>query len=52
MGKEVSAIRISVGMVSTFEDAWHLVQFLKALRNRTCDGIGQPGEQLHLRDSG
>ncbi len=51
-GKEVSAIRISVGLVSTFEDAWRLMRFLESLRNQGFDDIGLPGEQLHLRDSG
>ena len=31
-GREISAIRISVGLVTTFEDAWHLLRFLEALR--------------------
>ncbi len=51
-GKEVSAIRISVGLVSTFDDAWKLIQFLNSLRDRGFDDIGLPGEEQHLRDSG
>lgn len=51
-GKEVSAIRISVGLASTFEDVWRFMAFLESLRNQGFDDIGLAGEQLHLRDSG
>jgi len=50
-GKEVSAIRISVGLVTTFEDVWQLVRFVEALRNHYHRELGEPGEELHLRDT-
>ncbi len=50
-GREISAIRISVGLVTTFEDCWQLIRFLEGLRNVACDDLGMPGEQIHLRDT-
>jgi selenocysteine lyase/cysteine desulfurase len=50
-GKELSSIRVSVGVVSNFADVQALMGFLRGLRNVSWAELGQPGEQPHLRDS-
>ena len=50
-GKEVSSIRLSVGLVTNFDDVWHLMRFLETLRDRTFTELGEPGSEVHLRDT-
>jgi selenocysteine lyase/cysteine desulfurase len=50
-GKELSSIRVSVGVASNFADVQALMAFLRRLRNVSCAELGRPGEQTHLRDS-
>ena len=50
-GKEVSAVRVSVGIATNFADVYFLMRFLETLRDCSVSELGEAGTQLHLRDS-
>lgn len=50
-GIELSALRISVGLVSNFADVERLLEFVNQLRGRSVASIGAAGSQEHQRDS-
>lgn len=50
-GKEISAIRISVGLATNLNDCNAMIEFLNGLLNKSADEVGMPGAQLHLRDT-
>lgn len=51
-GIDVSAVRISVGLVSTFADVYRFVQFAETFRNRTADTFRTPVEKdITVRDT-
>lgn len=50
-GKEVSAIRVSVGIATNFADVYYLMRFLETLRDCTVADLGHADAQLHLRDT-
>jgi selenocysteine lyase/cysteine desulfurase len=50
-GKELSAIRTSVGIATNFNDVYYLMRFLDTLRDRSVADIGVADDPLHHRDS-
>lgn len=50
-GLELSALRVSVGLVSNFADVERLLQFVDGLRDRTIASVGQADAEVHLRDT-
>ena len=50
-GKEVSAVRTSVGIATNFNDVYYLMRFLDTLRDRSVADIGVADDPLHHRDS-
>lgn len=50
-GLELSALRISVGLVSNFADVERLLDFVNGLSGRSVASLGPAGSQEHVRDS-
>lgn len=54
-GKEIGALRISVGLASNFADAYRFVDFVRAFLDRTADDVGTidvvAGQVGWMRDS-
>jgi molybdenum cofactor sulfurtransferase len=45
-GKQVSSVRISVGLATNFADVYRFIQFVESLRDRSVDEIGETGFDL------
>ena len=50
-GQEISAIRISVGLATNFNDVYYVAKFLETLRDRRYSDLGPAATELHLRDT-
>ncbi len=50
-GKEVSAVRVSVGIATNFDDVYYLMRFLDTLKDKRVAELGEADDQLHLRDT-
>ncbi len=53
-GKSISAVRVSVGLVTNFADVYHLLRFAQTLLDRTTDDVGaaasEPKHAWTIRD--
>ncbi|MGH1488509.1 MAG: aminotransferase class V-fold PLP-dependent enzyme [Acidimicrobiales bacterium] len=50
-GIELSALRISVGLVSNYADMERLMDFVDGLRDRTVESLGSADAEAHIRDT-